>query len=219
MRICEVFASVQGEGVDIGLPTVFVRTVGCNLRCGWCDTKYAYEGGSEWGLERLEKRISSFGIRRACLTGGEPLLQPEAPRLVAELLKASFEVSVETNGSLPVGELIGLDKGMEGGRGGRLRVSMDVKCPSSKMHGRMRLENLADLRERDQVKFVLRDLRDYAHAREVLRAHPTRASVVLQPVWGRRADRIVEAVLRDRLDARVLVQLHKVLWGVRARGR
>lgn len=213
MRICEVFLSVQGEGLDIGLPTVFVRSVGCNLRCGWCDTKYAYEGGAEWSVDSIESRISSYRRKRVCLTGGEPLLQKDAPELVGRLLKAGYEVSVETNGSLPVASMIALDKD------GRLRVSMDVKCPSSKMHRKMRSENLAELRARDQVKFVLRDMKDYAYARGALKDHPTRAEVIFQPVWGRSAAPVAEAVLRDGLDVRVLIQLHKVLWGARARGR
>jgi len=213
LRICEVFLSIQGEGLDIGLPTVFVRTTGCNLRCSWCDTKYAYEGGAEWSLDSLEDRIRTHKARRVCLTGGEPLLQKDAAELVSRLLGAGYDVSVETNGSLPVGELLALD------RAGRLRVLMDIKCPSSKMHRRMRLENPGALRERDQVKFVLRDLRDYAFAREFLKGPPTRAAVVFQPVWGRSGARIAEAVLRDGLDVRVLVQLHKVLWGSRTRGR
>ena len=213
MRICEIFHSIQGEGVDIGLPTVFVRTVGCNLRCAWCDTKYAYAGGSEWGLERLEKRGASYKCRRVCLTGGEPMLQPDAPALVSLLLDKDYDVSLETNGSLPVKDIIALDND------GRLRISLDIKCPSSKMHGRMLLGNLAHLRERDQLKFVLRDTKDYAHARAIVTEHPTKAAMIFQPVWGRRPDRIADAVLRDGLDARVLVQLHKIIWGARASGR
>jgi 7-carboxy-7-deazaguanine synthase len=213
LRICEIFASVQGEGLDMGLPTVFVRTQGCNLRCGWCDTKYAYEGGSEWSLDTLEDRIRSFKLRRVCLTGGEPMLQKDAPELVGRLLKAGYDVSVETNGSLPVKELPALD------RAGRLRISLDIKCPSSKMHRKMHFENLALLRDRDQAKFVLRDMKDYAHARAVLKDHPTKAQVIFQPVWGKSGARIAEAVLRDGLDVRVLIQLHKVLWGARTRGR
>jgi 7-carboxy-7-deazaguanine synthase len=144
---------------------------------------------------------------------GDFTLQPDAPELIKELLRDGLDVSVETNGSLPVKDMIALD------RGERLRISMDVKCPSSKMEGRMRLENLDDLRERDQVKFVLRDMRDYAHALDVLATHRTRAAIIFQPVWGRRTDRIAEAVLADGLDVRVLVQLHKVIWGARTKGR
>jgi 7-carboxy-7-deazaguanine synthase len=213
LRICEVFLSIQGEGLDSGLPTVFVRSVGCNLRCAWCDTKYAYEGGADWSLDSLETRISNYKVKRVCLTGGEPLLQKDAPELVARLLKAGYEVSVETNGSLPVGDILALDKT------GKLRLSLDIKCPSSKMHKKMRFENLAELRGRDQVKFVLRDLKDYAHSRAVLDEHPTKAAVIFQPVWGRSGARIAEAVLKDGLEARVMVQLHKVLWGARTRGR
>ena len=213
MKVCEIFLSIQGEGLDMGLPTVFVRSVGCNLRCAWCDTKYAYEGGAEWSLDSLETRIASYKVRRVCLTGGEPLAQKDAPGLILRLLNDGYVVSVETNGSLPVKDIVSLDKF------GKLRVSLDIKCPSSKMQNKMRFENLADLRERDQVKFVLRDQKDYAHARAALKDHPTKAAVVFQPVWGRSGARIAEAILKDGLDARVLVQLHKVLWGARTRGR
>jgi len=213
MKVCEIFLSIQGEGLDIGLPTVFVRSVGCNLRCAWCDTKYAYEGGAEWSVDSLETRISTYKVKRVCLTGGEPLTQKDTPELVQRLLKSGYEVSVETNGSLPVGSIVALDKT------GKLRVSLDIKCPSSKMHRKMHFENIAVLRDKDQVKFVLRDMKDYAHARAVLKDHPTRAEVVFQPVWGRSGAKFAEAVLKDGLDARVLVQLHKVLWGARTRGR
>jgi len=213
LRICEIFHSIQGEGLDTGLPTVFVRSVGCNLRCAWCDTKYAYGGGSEWGLERIEKRVASYKCPRVCLTGGEPLLQPDAPELISLLLGKGYFVSVETNGSLPVKDILALDPG------GRLRISLDIKCPSSKMDEKMELGNLAVLRQTDQVKFVLRDMKDYEHAKAVLKGHPTRASAIFQPVWGRRADRFAEAVLRDGLDVRVMVQLHKLLWGAGARGK
>ena len=213
LTIAEIFASIQGEGLDTGLPTVFVRSVGCNLRCAWCDTKYAYEGGAEWSLDLVESRVATYKVKRVCLTGGEPLLQKEAPAFVQRLMKAGYEVSVETNGSLPVKDLLALE------RAGRLRISLDIKCPSSKMHKKMHFGNLSSLRERDQVKFVLRDLKDYAHARSVLREHPTKAAVVFQPVWGRSGAWIAESVLRDGLEARVLVQLHKVLWGARTRGR
>jgi len=213
MRICEVFLSIQGEGLDQGLPTVFVRAVGCNLRCSWCDTRYAYEGGAEWSMDNIESRIGSYKVKRVCLTGGEPLTQKDAPELVQRLLKDGYAVSVETNGSLPLGGLLAL------GRAGRLRISMDVKCPSSKMQLRMRLENLAELRDADQVKFVVRDLKDYAFARDILRDHPTKAAVIFQPVWGRSGARIAETILKDGLDARILIQLHKVLWGARTKGR
>jgi 7-carboxy-7-deazaguanine synthase len=213
MRVCEIFLSIQGEGLDMGLPTVFVRSVGCNLRCAWCDTKYAYEGGAEWSVDSLQARIATHKVRRVCLTGGEPLTQKDAPELVQRLLKSGYDVSVETNGSLPIGSILALEKA------GKLRVSLDIKCPSSKMHGKMHFENLAALREKDQVKFVLRDLKDYAHARGVLKDHPPKAAVIFQPVWGRSGAWIAEAVLKDGLDARVLVQLHKVLWGARTRGR
>ncbi|MGQ9583110.1 MAG: 7-carboxy-7-deazaguanine synthase QueE [Thermoplasmatota archaeon] len=213
MRICEIFHSIQGEGVDAGLPTVFVRTVGCNLRCNWCDTRYALDGGSEWELDGILRRVRSYRCRRVCLTGGEPLIQRDALELVRRLLDSGYEVSVETNGSLSITGLL------MGNRGGSLRISMDVKCPSSGMHRTTRLEALGDLRPVDQVKLVIRDRRDFLYARRVLRSHPTAAAVVLQPVWGARADRIVGWVLEEGLEARVMIQMHKVIWGARARRR
>jgi 7-carboxy-7-deazaguanine synthase len=213
MRISELFLSIQGEGLDIGLPTVFVRTAGCNLRCSWCDTTYALRGGRELAIEKILDRIKKFKCWRVCLTGGEPLMHDEVTLLIKRLLARGYELSVLTNGSLPLGPIIALD------RSRNLHISMDVKCPSSKMHREMKFQNLARLRENDQVKFVVNDLRDYAHARRILKRYRTRATVIIQPVWGARGARIAEAVLRDKLDARVLVQMHKLLWGPGARGR
>jgi 7-carboxy-7-deazaguanine synthase len=133
--------------------------------------------------------------------------------LITLLLGKGYSVSVETNGSFPVRNIIALDKN------GRLRISLDIKCPSSKMDDKMDIGNLAVLRQTDQVKFVLRDMKDYEHARAVIKAHPTKAAVIFQPVWGRRPDRFAEAVIKDGLDVRVMVQLHKVIWGEGTKGK
>lgn len=213
LKISEIFLSIQGEGLDTGLPTVFVRTVGCNLRCDWCDTKYALRGGTEMGIDEILKRVRNFKCRRICVTGGEPLVHEGTMALLRRLLARGLEVSVLTNGSVPIGSLFTLPHGRS------LRISMDIKCPSSKMHGEMKLGNIAKLRAMDQLKFVVRDTKDYAHAKRILARHPTRATVIFQPVWGARGASVAEAILKDGLDARVMVQMHKVLWGRRARGR
>jgi 7-carboxy-7-deazaguanine synthase len=213
MKISEIFLSIQGEGLDTGLPTVFIRTAGCNLKCAWCDTKYALRGGTETGIDDILKRVRAFKCRRICVTGGEPLAQPETMTLLRRLLSRGYDVSVLTNGSLPVGPLFTLPHMRY------LRISMDIKCPSSKMQTEMDLTNIARLRAVDQLKFVVRDMKDYAHAKRILSRHRTRATVIFQPVWGARGASVAEAMLKDGLDARVMVQMHKVLWGERARGK
>lgn len=207
MRLNEVFLSVQGEGRLVGLPTVFVRTAGCNLRCVWCDTSYSFYDGREVPLDEVVKVASAYGVKRACLTGGEPLLQKDLAELAGRLLADGWHVTVETSGSLDVAALDGLEPRE------RLCISLDVKCPGSRMEHANRWENLAFLREGDQLKFVLVDENDYAYARSVLAKHRVPCEVVVQPEGGRDARWLAEAVVRDRLDVRVGLQLHKVLWG------
>lgn len=209
LRVSEVFLSLQGEGRDIGLPTVFVRLTGCNLRCAWCDTEYSFTGGRWAALSELIKEVEAFlPVRRVCLTGGEPLLQKEHQDLVKALLARRYRVVVETSGSKRIEGAL-----LEGG----VCVSMDVKCPSSGEEGEMLWENLKRLGPKDQVKFVIGDERDFAYMREVLgtRAEGLTAEVVLQPVGGG-LEGVAKLALwarRDGLDARVLPQLHKLLWG------
>jgi 7-carboxy-7-deazaguanine synthase len=204
MRIIEVFHSLQGEGPFTGLRTSFIRTARCNLRCSWCDTKYSFGPGKERSLDSLLHEVARHRTRHVCLTGGEPLLQREAPELLRRLAKAGYTTVVETGGSLDVGPYLRIP---------RTILSVDVKCPSSRMESHNRWENLPRLRRRDVVKFVVQDGRDYAYAKRVLREHPTAAQPVFQPVWGSDAGALADRLLRDRLDARFLLQEHKVLWG------
>lgn len=204
MRIIEVFHSLQGEGPLTGHRTSFIRTARCNLRCTWCDTTYSFGPGRERSLDSLLKEISHHRTRHVCLTGGEPLLQREAPELLRRLAKARYTTVVETGGSLDIGPCLGIP---------RTILSVDVKCPSSHMESRNRWENLPRLRKRDVLKFVVQDGRDYAYAKRVLREHPSAAQTVFQPVWGTDAGALADRVVRDRLDARFLLQEHKVLWG------
>ncbi len=209
LRVTEIFYSLQGEGRDIGLPTVFVRLTGCNLRCAWCDTEYSFTGGQWMALDAVFAAVEAFPpVKRVCLTGGEPLLQKEHQDLVRALTARGYRVVVETSGSRPVEGAL-LDP--------LVCVSMDIKCPSSGEEGSMLWENLGRLAPKDQLKFVIQDERDYAYAREVLstRAKGVKAEVVFQPVGGtlEGALKIAEWTRRDGLNARVLPQLHKLLWG------
>jgi len=204
MRIIEVFHSLQGEGPWTGVRTTFIRTARCNLRCRWCDTKYSFGPGRERSIDSLLAEVRRNRTRQVCLTGGEPLLQPEAPALVRALSKRNVETVIETGGSLDIGPYLGIP---------RVALSVDVKCPSSKMEKANRWSNLPRLRSRDVIKFVIADRPDYLYARRVVRGYDGPATIVFQPVWGTEAGRLADWVLRDRLDVRVMLQEHKVLWG------
>jgi 7-carboxy-7-deazaguanine synthase len=204
MRIIEVFRSIQGEGPFTGFRTSFIRTARCNLRCTWCDTTYSFGPGRERSLPSLLKEVARHHTRYACLTGGEPLLQPEAPALLRALAESGLTTVVETGGSLEVAPYLRIP---------RTILSVDVKCPGSKMAHKNRWSNLPKLRERDVVKFVIGDRPDYLYAKAALRDHPSKAQIVFQPVWGTDAGRLADWVLRDDLEVRVMLQEHKHLWG------
>jgi 7-carboxy-7-deazaguanine synthase len=204
MRIIEVFHSVQGEGPLTGERTTFIRTARCNLRCSWCDTPYSFGPGRERSIPSLLREVKRNGTKHVCLTGGEPLLQASSVDLVQRLSKEGLTTVIETGGSLDVAPYLAVPG---------VILSVDVKCPSSKMEGRNRWSNLPLLRARDVLKFVVADRRDYLYARRVVRAYAGPAARVFQPVWGTDAGRLADWVLADRLDVRVMLQEHKVLWG------
>jgi 7-carboxy-7-deazaguanine synthase len=209
LRVTEIFLSIQGEGKDIGLPTVFVRLTGCNLRCVWCDTEYSFTGGAWKTVDQVLHEVESHhGVKHVCLTGGEPLLQREHQDLVAALVERGYHVVVETSGSRPIeGVLLHRD----------VCVSMDLKCPGSGEQASMLWENLGKLAPKDQLKFVVGGEQDYLYMKEVLggRARGVNTEVIVQPVGGGLDGvlRISEWVKRDGLAVRVLPQLHKLLWG------
>ncbi|MCL5966433.1 MAG: radical SAM protein [Deltaproteobacteria bacterium] len=210
LRVTEIFASIQGETSHAGLPFSFVRLTGCNLRCRYCDTTYAYEGGEEFPLAEIVARVELFSIPRLCVTGGEPLLQPEAPALVAAFLDRRYTVLVETNGTVP---LSSLDR--------RAVKIMDVKCPDSGEHRRMIWENIASLSPRDEMKFVIATRADYEYAKEVLAKYRTGEGfhVLFSPAFGFLApEKLAGWMIGDRLDARFQLQLHKIVWGPDRRG-
>ena len=204
MRIIEVFHSIQGEGPLTGVRTTFIRTARCNLRCSWCDTKYSFGPGRERSVPSLVTEVARNRTRHVCLTGGEPLLQRESVVLGHRLADHGVTTVVETGGSLDISPYLAIP---------RLILSVDVKCPSSKMDGRNRWSNLPLLRHRDVLKFVIRDRADYLYARRVVSQYSGPASLVFQPVWGTDAGRLADWVLADHLDVRVMLQEHKHLWG------
>ncbi|GAB4373264.1 MAG: 7-carboxy-7-deazaguanine synthase QueE [Deltaproteobacteria bacterium] len=210
LLVSEIFASIQGETSYAGLPFSFVRLAGCNLRCRWCDTPYAWEGGEEFPLEEVVRRVSLFGIPRVTVTGGEPLLQPEAFSLVSTLADRGETVLVETNGTIPLAEL-----------DPRAVKIMDVKCPGSGESGRTVWENFAALSPRDEVKFVLASEEDYRYALEVLERHGggREFGVLFSPAAGLLPpERLAGWMVGDRLNARFQLQLHKLVWGSDRRG-
>jgi len=204
MRVCEIFYSLQGEGVLMGTPTTFVRFVGCNLDCAWCDTKYAREGGSEMSVDQIFDKVESHGTPFVCLTGGEPMLQDDIYRLIDTLLENEYQVTIETNGSIPLEKLPNSED---------MLISMDVKCPSSGMSDKVAYENLEFLSPRDQLKFIIADRVDYLFARKLLREHDINAPIIMTPVGGTDLSQLADWVLKDRIFVRVLPQLHKIIWG------
>lgn len=204
MIINEIFYSLQGEGILIGVPSAFIRTTGCNLRCSWCDTKYAYEEGKEMSLEEIMARVKEFPANHICITGGEPLIQKETIKLIQRLYEESYQVSLETNGSKSIEELPCHDF---------LMISLDIKCPSSGMHEKMKFSNLELLSPNDQLKFIIDDEKDYEYAKEIITQYNPVCSIIMMPAGGIDLKNLAEWVLRDKLKVRVLPQLHKLIWG------
>jgi 7-carboxy-7-deazaguanine synthase len=205
LRISEIFHSIQGEADAVGWPTVFVRLTGCPLRCTWCDTAYAFEGGGWRSFDEILAEVGQYGARHVCVTGGEPLAQKRCLELLTRLCDAGYDVSLETSGALEISQV-----------DPRVRRVMDLKAPGSGESARNLMGNLAHLGVRDQVKFVLADRADYDWAVEVLRGHDlaARCMVLFSPVYGALAPRaLAEWILADRLPVRLQIQLHKALWG------
>lgn len=209
LTVCEVFASIQGESSFAGRPCAFIRLSGCNLRCAWCDTAYAWEGGEDRTLDSLAEQVRNFGLPLVEITGGEPLLQPGTPALAQRLLDAGLTVLVETNGSLPISAVPP-----------QAIAIVDMKGPSSGESGRMDLANLSRLRPRDEVKFVIGGREDYEHMRSLLPAlDPARNTVNASPLFDvLPASELAAWIVADRLRVRLNLQQHKHIWPPEARG-
>jgi 7-carboxy-7-deazaguanine synthase len=208
LRITEVFLSIQGEARHVGWPTVFVRLTGCPLRCGYCDTAYAFHGGQWRTIDALLDEIAAFGVRHVCVTGGEPLAQKRCLVLLQRLCDAGYRVSLETSGALDVSAV-----------DPRVSRVIDVKTPGSGEVARNHWANLECLREGDQLKFVICDRADFEWARDRVRAHALadRAEVLFSPSQGQLAPGdLADWIIAERLPVRFQLQLHKVLWGDRS---
>ena len=208
--VCETFASLMGESTRAGVPAYFIRLTGCNLRCRYCDTAYAYEGGSAMTVGALVDLARSQPHRLVLVTGGEPLLQAETPALLTELLDTGLTTCLETNGSLPIGAV-----------DARVHRILDVKCPGSGMAHHNVWANMDLLTSRDEVKFVVADQLDFTWALEVIANFrlAERLPVLISPVFGQVALKEATAwILATRLPLRLNPQLHKYIWGPEVRG-
>jgi 7-carboxy-7-deazaguanine synthase len=205
LKITEVFRSLQGEANSVGFPTTFIRLTGCPLRCQYCDTAYAFQGGEWRTIDDLLQAAQREGTRHVCVTGGEPLAQKNCLSLLTSLCDAGFEVSLETSGALPIEEV-----------DSRVARVVDVKTPGSLESARNRLENLTGLRPHDQVKFVICDRMDYEWSRDQVQqlGITARCTVLFSPSAEQLPARdLANWILEDRLPVRFQLQLHKILWG------
>ncbi|MEX0963341.1 MAG: 7-carboxy-7-deazaguanine synthase QueE [Pseudohongiellaceae bacterium] len=206
LRITEIFHSLQGESRTVGIPTVFVRLTGCPLRCQYCDTAYAFEGGELMELEAIESMLAEYDCRYVTVTGGEPLAQPNCLPLMKRLCDAGYEVSLETSGALPIEAV---DK--------RVSIVMDLKTPASNESDKNRYENISFLKSKDQVKFVICNEKDYQWSKAKLDQYDLTNKVdevLFSPSFEEiEPAQLAEWILRDKLKIRMQMQLHKMIWG------
>jgi 7-carboxy-7-deazaguanine synthase len=212
LKVNEIFFSIQGESSYAGRPCAFVRLTGCNLRCAYCDTQYAYEEGTWLEIPEIVRQVVAFNCRLVEITGGEPLLQEQTPELIGTLLDQAFTVLLETNGSQDIGVV---DE--------RCIRILDIKCPSSGESERNRLENLDVLTPNDELKFVIGSRPDYEYAKFILSTFlPDRSYLkppLFSPVFGKiEAQTLAQWILQDHLDVRLQLQLHKLIWDPERRG-
>jgi 7-carboxy-7-deazaguanine synthase len=205
LRISEIFFSLQGETRTVGLPTVFVRLTGCPLRCGYCDTAYAFQGGNWLDIDEILAQVASYGAHYVTVTGGEPLAQKSCLVLLKRLCDEGFEVSLETSGALDIAEV-----------DPRVVKVVDVKTPGSLEVNKNRFENIDHLLPHDQVKFVICDREDYEWAKLILDKYKLDhlCEVLFSPSFGQQSPgELADWILHDRLPVRLQIQLHKFLWG------
>jgi len=216
LRITEIFHSIQGESTWAGVPCTFVRLTGCPLRCTWCDTEYAFHGGTKMSFDEILSEVRAHPARVVEITGGEPLARPGAFDLADRLLDEGYTVLVETSGAFAVSPL---DE--------RVHKIMDLKCPGSGESEKNLWSNLDHLTARDEIKFVVKDREDYEWARDVIRTRGldkrvedgSLRALLMSPVWGEiELDELAGWILEDGLPVRFQVQVHKLIWGAEATG-
>lgn len=205
LRISEIFYSLQGETRTVGIPTVFIRLTGCPLRCQYCDTSYAFQGGNWMSLEEILSEVKKYNPTHVTVTGGEPLAQKNCLPLLSQLCDAQYEVSLETSGALP---LINVDQ--------RVIKVMDIKTPGSGEMQRNLFDNIVHLLPHDQIKFVICDKQDYEWSKQIISDYQLsqRCQILFSPSYEQlSAQQLADWILADRLKVRFQIQLHKILWG------
>jgi len=210
VKVCEIFTSIQGESSYAGLPCTFIRLTGCNLRCSYCDTKYAYYNGRNLSENEIISKIRKAGLNLIEITGGEPLLQKEVHHLIKRLLDENYIVLIETNGSQSIQDI---DK--------RTIIILDIKTPGSGMSGEMDFSNLDILKKTDEVKFVITNRIDYAWSKDIIERYGLmdKCNLLLSPAFGIiPPEELAKWVLEDRLGARLNLQLHKYIFTPEQKG-
>ena len=211
LTVFEIYASIQGESTHAGRPCTFVRLAACDLRCVWCDTPYAFTGGTRMTIEEVMSEVERLGVPLVELTGGEPMLQPDAPTLMGRLLDRGYAVLLETGGHRPLDDV----------PPAVIKI-VDVKCPGSGEAAKMHWPNLESLSPQDEVKFVITDRADFDFACDIVTKHrlaSRTAAVLFSPVHGALApDELARWILESRVPARLQIQAHKYIWSPEARG-
>lgn len=205
LKITEIFYSLQGEARNVGLPTVFIRLTGCPLRCGYCDTAYAFSGGRWMEISDIISQVRQYNTSFVTVTGGEPLAQKSCSELLRQLCDAGYDVSLETSGAILVDRV-----------DPRVVKILDVKTPASTEDAKNKFENFAYLQSHDQVKFVICDENDYLWSRQIIEQYQLvdRCEILFSPSHGQLdATMLADWILRDQLNVRFQMQLHKYLWG------
>lgn len=205
LRVYSIFKSIQGEGLLMGLPTVFIRLAGCPLRCSWCDTAEARtSSGKSMSIDQIVEEVQKTRLSYVCLTGGEPLMQKESITLMNKLIEKDYFIQLETSGAMTLEEVPCSENVM---------ISMDIKCPSSGEQEKMEFANIELLSQFDQLKFIIADEDDYLYAKKIMSENAINAAVIMTPVGGTDMEWLAKRVIRDKLKVRVMPQLHKLIWG------
>jgi 7-carboxy-7-deazaguanine synthase len=203
LNITEIFYSIQGEALEVGLPTVFIRLTGCPLRCGYCDTTYAFKGNNPMTIDQIIEKVREFPAHQVCVTGGEPLAQKNVHLLLNDLVKNKYQVSLETSGSIDISEV-----------NHAVSIVMDVKTPSSGEEHQNLISNLQYIKSSDQIKFVIGDMDDFRWTEEFIQNKSLEGNILISPVFGQVDLRdLADWLMQSKIKARLQVQLHKIIWG------
>jgi len=203
LNITEIFYSLQGEAKEVGIPTVFVRLTGCPLRCNYCDTAYAFKGNNPLSIQHILDEIAQYNTQYVCVTGGEPMAQSNCLKLLDALIDNDYKVSMETSGSIDIAPV-----------NSKVSIVMDIKTPSSTEEHQNIYENLSILKNKDQLKFVIASRSDFDWCTKILENHEVESEVLFSPVYeSLRPVELADWILEKKLNVRLQVQLHKILWG------